>query len=98
MAHRYRITVLPLDPEHPCVDAPLEFETANHDDLFAVLTKMRAKGIVPDDEVASLTIGLKLFSESLLRHRNDAPFDMLWPQMAAFMKALKALPEQPQRG
>ncbi|ONF95198.1 DUF3861 domain-containing protein [Sphingomonas jeddahensis] len=90
MPHRYRVTVEPLDAENTA--APLVFETANHDELFSIVERIRAKAIVPDDEAASFAIGLKLFTETMLHHRNHPLFANLAPHIGTFMKKLKATP------
>ena len=90
MAHHYRVTVEPLDDTNTA--APLVFDTSNHDELFSIVERVRAKAIVPDEEVASFAIGLKLFTETMLRHRKHALFAELQPHIGTFMKSLKALP------
>ncbi len=90
MPHRYRVTVEPLDPESQA--EPLVFETANHDELFSIVERVRAKAIVPDDEAASFAIGLKLFTETMLHHRKHPLFAELAPHIGTFMKTLKAIP------
>lgn len=92
MPHIYQVLISPLDDHRAPAGPALSFETSNHDDLFTVLDKLRVKALVPDEETPSLAVGLKLFSESLIRHRGTPPFDTLWPHMAAFIKALKATP------
>ncbi len=90
MTHRYRVTVEPLDDTNTA--APLVFETANHDELFSIVERISAKAIVPDDEAASFAIGLKLFTETMLRHRKHPLFAELQPHIASFMKTLKSVP------
>lgn len=90
MAHNYRITVERLEDDVPsAVDEALVFQTTNHDDLFKILSAVRQKQLLPDDETAEFTIGLKLFTEVLMRHRADPPFRELFPHIGSFMKSLK---------
>ncbi|MFS8146477.1 DUF3861 domain-containing protein [Rhizobium sp. BR 249] len=90
MAYTYRITVERLEGDVPsAADKALVFEATNHDDLFKVLSMMREKQMLPWDETAEFTIGLKLFTEVLLRHRSDTPFKKLFPHIGSFMKSLK---------
>lgn len=70
--------------------APSTFAVTNHDDLFLILDKIRAGAILPTEETAEFTFGLKLFLEVLIRHRGDALFKDIWPHMVSFMKRLKA--------
>lgn len=88
MAHHYRVTVEALDDANTA--APLVFDTSNHDELFDIVARIRAKAIVPDAEAASFAIGLKLFTETMLRHRKHPLFAELQPHIGTFMKALKA--------
>ncbi|SEI83650.1 protein of unknown function [Sphingomonas sp. OV641] len=90
MAHHYRVTVEALDEQNTA--GPLVFETSNHDELFAIVERVRSKAIVPDDEAASFAIGLKLFTETVLRHRKHPLFAELQPAIGSFMKALKSTP------
>lgn len=90
MAYTYRITVERLEGDAPsAADQAVVFEATNHDDLFKVLAMVREKQMLPWDEAAEFTIGLKLFAEVLLRHRSDMPFKELFPHIGSFMKALK---------
>ena len=90
MAYTYRITVERLEGDVPSVaDNALVFEATNHDDLFRILSTVREKQTLPWDETAEFTVGLKLFTEVLLRHRSDTPFKELFPHIASFMKSLK---------
>lgn len=89
--HRYRITVEHLetpDGTAPQVN-PLVFETLNHDELFSIVERMRDKGKFEGDEGVSFAIGLKLFSEVMLKHKNDPLFQPLQPHFGEFMKGLK---------
>lgn len=90
MPHHYRVTVEPLDATNTAT--PLVFETSNHDEVLGIVDRIRAKAIVPDDEAASFAIGLKLFTETMLRHRKHPLFAELQPHIGTFMKTLKAIP------
>ena len=57
-----------------------------------IVERIRAKAIIPADEAASFAIGLKLFTETMLRHRKHPLFAELQPHIGTFMKTLKALP------
>jgi hypothetical protein len=90
MAHTYRVTVERLEGDAPsAADEALVFETTNHDDLFKIISAVRQTQLLPDDETAEFTIGLKLFAEVLMRHRSDTPFRELFPHIRSFMKFLK---------
>jgi len=71
--------------------ASLELEFSNHDDILHIVRLMQAKPIFTDpDEAAQFAVGLKLFSEVMLKHRTHPLFEELGPAFGAFMKKLKA--------
>jgi uncharacterized protein DUF3861 len=90
--HLYRITV-----EH-LADAqgrpspygePLSFEVGNHDDIFAIVERMRRRGDFDDTASTALAVGLKLFSEVMLENRSHPRFQSFVPHFSEFMKSLK---------
>ena len=91
--HRYRITLGHLEsasegqPQH----APLQFETGNHDDIFSIVAKSRSKGHFDDDTSAALALGLKLFSEVMLKQRKHPLFADIELPLRAFIGKLKSL-------
>lgn len=92
MPSHYTITIQPNDGSGTRTGvAPLTFEIVNHDDLFAILSRIEANAAVPPAEAAEFVFGLKLFLEVLIRHRKDALFAELWSPMSDFVKRLKAL-------
>lgn len=90
--HRYRVTVEHLGTPRAGMDRQPElvFETVNHDEIIAIVQRMRASGHYSEDEAASLGLGLKLFSEVMLKHRDDPLFAALRPAVRSFIGALKA--------
>jgi hypothetical protein len=72
--------------------ASLELTFRNHDDVLEIVRRMQAKPLFTNaEEAAEFAIGLKLFSEVMLRHRTNPLFEELAPAFGAFMKKLKAL-------
>jgi hypothetical protein len=96
-AHEYRITVehLKTQREGDPLHAPLTFEAGNHDDVFAIVERMRARqealGLA-GDEVPAMAIGLKLLSEIALAHRKEALFAPLSAALGEFIGTLKNTP------
>jgi hypothetical protein len=90
-SYRYKITVEALTGAkgEPVEGQILSFEAANHDDLLGIVDRMRARLPFDSDTVASLGIGLKLFSEVALEQRNDPMFAMIRPALAEFVRGLK---------
>lgn len=93
--HRYRITVehlaLPDGSPPPQAEA-LRFETGNHDDMLAIVARMRQRGDLPEADATAFAVGLKLFSEVMLQHRGLPLFADFAPHFKAFMQQLKARP------
>jgi uncharacterized protein DUF3861 len=90
-SYRYKITVEALTGAkgEPVEGQILSFEAANHDDLLGIVDRMRARLPFDSDTVASLGIGLKLFSEVALVQRNDPMFAMIRPALGEFVRVLK---------
>lgn len=82
-AHQYRITLEYLGGKHagPELHAPLHFEVGNHDDLFDIIQSVRDAQLYDPDTAAALALGMKLFSEVMLKHRTDPMFA---PMQAAY--------------
>jgi Domain of Unknown Function with PDB structure (DUF3861) len=90
-SYRYKITVEALTGAkgEPVEGRTLSFEAANHDDILGIVERMRARLPFDGDTVASLGIGLKLFSEVALRQRNDPMFATIRPALGEFVRGLK---------
>ena len=89
--HRYRVTIEHLGT--PRGDGPLRepltFEAVNHDEILAIVERIRASAQYEQDEAAALGIGLKLFSEVMLKRRDDPLFAAVQPAIRAFIGGLK---------
>jgi hypothetical protein len=90
-SYRYKITVEALTGAkgEPVEGRTLSFEAANHDDILGIVERMRSRLPFDDDIVASLGIGLKLFSEVALMHRRDPMFATIRPALGEFVRGLK---------
>lgn len=91
--HLYRLTLEHLEDAkgNPISKAPLQFDVRNHDDLYSIIERVKAKGLFDDTESAAFAIGLKLFREVMLHHRGSEMFKDLDPHMSEFIKAFKKL-------
>lgn len=89
--HRYRVTVEHLHTPKPeaALHAPLQFEAVNHDEILGIVDRLRESGRFDAATTASLTIGLKLFGEAALKHREDPLFAPLLGPLREFIQALK---------
>ncbi len=91
-SHRYRITLAHLAGKNAddVLHAPLQFDCTNHDDIFTIIERAAAARLFEGDENAAFAVGLKLFSEVMLNHRDDPLFTPLQGAFGEFMKGLKA--------
>ncbi len=92
--HRYRITVEHLSDRegNDPAQAPLQFETANHDDIFTIIGLLQQRKEFTGTSAQAFGLGLKLFSEVLLENKDAPLFAPFMPHFIAFMKALKKAP------
>lgn len=69
----------------------LSFEFDNHDDLFNIFEVIKSKKIFEDDNTAQeFALGLKLFTEVMLKNKQHSLFEELRPAILDFMKKLKS--------
>jgi len=90
--HHYRVTVEHLalpDGSTPTPPSELRFEVGNHDDILAIVGRMRGRGDLPEADATALAVGLKLFSEVMLKHRGLPLFAQFGPHFKSFMQQLK---------
>jgi hypothetical protein len=89
--YRYKITVEAMTgvKGEPVEGRTLSFEAANHDDILGIVDRMRTRLPFDDDTIASLGVGLKLFTEVTLKERNDPMFAMIGPALSEFARGLK---------
>ena len=100
-SYRYKITVEALTGARgePVERRTLSFEAANHDDILGIVERMQTRLPFDSDTVASLGVGLKLFSEVALMQRNDPMFAVIRPALGEFVRGLKQRPaEEPVAG
>jgi hypothetical protein len=89
--NHYRVilehTYSPKDEE---LQQPVVIEVDNHDNIFNIIKVLKERDLFSDDiQSAEFAIGLKLFSEVMLRNRENPLFEELQPAFKDFMKKLK---------
>lgn len=92
-AHQYELTVTYLSNNRgeAVQAAPVVLQFENHDDIFRIIEAIKAKQIFPDGNHATeFAIGLKLFTEVILRYKDHPLFGELKPAIGGFMKKLKS--------
>ncbi len=89
--NKYRIHLQELElRDGTPSDKSLEFEFNNHDNIFSIIENMEERQLLENkaDDVEFI-IGLKLFSEVMIRNRNHPLFEELAPAFKNFMMKLK---------
>ncbi|SDW84702.1 protein of unknown function [Lutibacter oricola] len=86
----YKITVEAINKEGNIEGGKLEFNTKSHDNLFEIVEKLKQHPEFENVDVASLGVGLKLFTGVLLKNKEKAMFKNLMPHFKEFMKGLKS--------
>ncbi len=89
--NRYKIILneIELKDGHPG-ETILEFEFESHDNLFDIIDKVQEKDIFGDNEQSlEFALGIKLFSEVMLKNKDNPLFEELKPAFMQFMKKPK---------
>ena len=84
--HTYKVL---LEHHNDAEAGELAFNFASHEDVIALVERVRGKGVLPQEEVAAFVVGLKLFSGVLLNHRDEDLFAEFAPHFGKLMKKLK---------
>ena len=96
-AYTYRLRleqVAGIVPDSP-QPAPLELTFENHDDIFGIVERLQSRQLFAEPgQSTEFAIGLKLFSEVMLKNRQHPLFEELAPVFKVFMQRLKAPPQE----
>lgn len=70
----------------------LELEFDSHDEIFGIIKNVQGKHLFDgEDQAAQFALGLKLFSEVMIKNRQNPLFAAFSPAFTQFMKNLKSL-------
>ncbi|MFV0439354.1 MAG: DUF3861 domain-containing protein [Desulfopila sp.] len=88
---QYRISVQPIGPkaQGDKEGETLSFEVAQHDELLAIVERLRQRHDLAAGTAEPLGVGLKLFGEALRRNRDNPVVEPLLPHFRDFMTRLK---------
>lgn len=91
-SHHYQIEVRhTADKDGQAIEGhSLSFSANNHDEVLDIIARVQQAGLFPADEAAAFALGLKLFSETMLKHRQNPLFADIQPAMREFIGQLKA--------
>jgi hypothetical protein len=91
--NRYKLTLeeISLAKEEDIKNDPLTLEFDNHDNIFKIINAIKSKNIFDDENQSTeFAIGLKMFTEVILKNREQELFKELQPAIGEFMKKLKS--------
>lgn len=91
--YQFKITVRPLAADLSETErdtSALTFNVGNHDDILQIVERMRGGALFDKDTAAAFAVGLKLFTEVMLEHRDDPLFAEIKPAIGELMKKLKS--------
>ncbi|MBF7092520.1 DUF3861 family protein [Flavobacterium sp. ALJ2] len=92
-ANKYKLTLeqVSLMKEEAVFSQPLSLEFENHDEIFKIIDIIKEKKLFENENQSTeFAIGLKLFSEVMLKNRKHPLFEEFFPEFGAFMKKLKS--------
>ncbi|MBJ8451507.1 DUF3861 domain-containing protein [Acinetobacter bereziniae] len=90
--HQYHVSVQHLadakgQPSNYCEN--IEFNVGNHDDIFEIVERLKKAEFFDDETTKAFAVGLKLFLEVMITHRDHILFKDFEPAVKQFMKNLK---------
>jgi len=90
--NKYRITLEHLhSPKDLGLNETIDFEFENHDEIFSIIERIKDNNPFDNkNQAVEFALGLKLFSEVMLKNRDHELFEELMPEFGSFMKKLKA--------
>lgn len=89
--NKYRITLEHLrSPKELTLNETIDFEFENHDEIFSIIERIKEKNpFGKESQATEFALGLKLFSEVMIKNRDNPLFEELMPAFGSFMKKLK---------
>jgi hypothetical protein len=89
--NHYKITLEhTYNPKGDELQLPVSVEFDNHDNIFDIIKVLQERNLFNDaNQSTDFAIGLKMFSEVMLRNKDNALFDELLPEFKKFMQKLK---------
>lgn len=90
-SNRYKILLQELELKDGTQSGKsIEFEFTNHDDIFSILEATKDSfGFENKTDNQEFVVGLKLFSEVMLRNKKHLLFKEFFPHFVQFMSELK---------
>lgn len=92
-SNKYRIKLeqVSLMKDDAKLSDPIIVEFDNHDEIFKIIEIMSEKNLFEEkNHSIEFAIGLKMFSEVMLKNKNLPLFEDFYPAFGDFMKKLKS--------
>ncbi|MBJ9954688.1 MULTISPECIES: DUF3861 domain-containing protein [Acinetobacter] len=90
--HQYHVTVQHLADakgQASNYSENIEFNVGNHDDIFEIVERLKKAEFFDEETTKAFAVGLKLFLEVMITHRDHILFKDFEPAVRQFMKNLK---------
>lgn len=79
-----------FNPKEENLNPAVELEFDNHDEIFSIIKRLQEKNHFEDAaQSAQFAIGLKMFSEVMLKNKDNDLFTEFLPEFKNFMAKLK---------
>ncbi|WP_035672656.1 DUF3861 domain-containing protein [Flavobacterium sp. 83] len=93
--YKLKLEILTTAKVDDTVYTPIELEFDNHDNILNIVERMKSRNLFhTENQATEFAIGLKMFSEVMLKNRDNALFTEFRPAFSEFMKKLKSTPTQ----
>ncbi|MDB9724106.1 DUF3861 domain-containing protein [Polaribacter sp.] len=92
-ANKYKLKLELLELLRPDdkVYEPIELEFGNHDNIFEIIKRMKKRNrFKTEQDSIEFAIGLKLFSEVMLKNKDNPLFEDFRPAFRELMKKIKS--------
>jgi len=90
--NHYKITLKhTFSPKEEDLNPAVVLEFDNHDEIFSIIKRLQEKNHFDDtDQSTQFAIGLKMFSEVMLKNKDNNLFSEFLPEFKNFMNKLKS--------
>lgn len=90
--NHYKVTLEhTYSPKDEKLQESVNVEFDNHDNIFSIIEKLQERNLFNDkNQETEFAIGLKMFSEVMLRNKENPLFEEFFPAFRDFMKKLKS--------
>lgn len=91
--YKLKLELLETSKADDTIYTPIELAFDNHDNIFTIIERMKKRDLFKtQDQAIEFAIGLKMFSEVMLKNRDNELFSEFRPAFGDFMKKLKSTP------